>query len=359
MAAWRLLSILIAGEHLDPLEQGTTMMKRFFLLLLAMLAFQKSAQAFSLPEHQDRYAGRCIRAILSCHYDSALHVVDSVIAVDSTDPLAPVIRLAAIGVQDVDFDTLLDSASFFRTYRIAESRIGAYERRLGVSSYSKMVTGFCKAIHSSYFLRLQSYYSALHNGFGALDLLNDAYILDTSNVDALLFPALYNYARGELKKRLWWVLFWYPGSKIEGINRLLLCEKYGCITSSASLFALAEIYTRENNPDEGARIIARLEQEFSQSRFVLWEKAKFLESQRHYFEAALVYELLTASYDAERCGAHGAIVTLNLQAHLLLRAGLKKDAAEICRALLSRTACKRNKVIFKDTKKLLKQINEG
>jgi hypothetical protein len=319
----------------------------------------KSAEPFSLPNQQNLYANRCIRAILSCHYDSALHVVDSVIAADSSDPLAPVIKLAAIGVQDVDFDTLLDSAAFFRTYRIAESRIGAYQRRLGISSYSKMVSGFCKAIHSSYYLRLQCYYAALRNGFSALDLLNDAYALDSSNADALLFPALYNYARGELKKRLWWVLFWYPGSKAEGINRLLLCEKYGCISPAASLFALAEIYTRENNPDEGARIITRLEQEFPQSRFVLWEKAKFLESQHHYFEASLVYELLAASYDAERNGAHGAIVTLNLQAHLLLRAGLKKDAAEICRSLLSRAACKRNKVIFKNTQKLLNQINES
>jgi hypothetical protein len=331
-------------------------MSRFFLLAFLTIAIPARTDAFSLPDAQSSYSGRCIQAILNCSYSDAIKTADSAAAADSTDPLAPVIRLAAIGVQDVDFDMLVDSAAFFNAYRIAETRIHAFELRHGESSYSKLLLGICKALHSSFYLHLQSYYSALQNGFSALDLLSDAYKADSTNGDALLFLGLYDYARGELKKRLWWVLFWYPGSKTRGIARLEHCEKNGQLTQPAALFALAEIYIREDKPDLCAPVIARLERDFPKSRFVLWEKAKYLESRRLYYEAALTYELLASSYDAQRPGEHNALVTRNLQAHQLVRAGQKKDAAEVCRMILSSASCKQNKAICKDTQKMLDDL---
>ena len=277
---------------------------------------------------------------------------------DSRDPLAPLLYLAAIGIRDVDFDTTLDTAGFFRMYRTAENRITDYEKTNGPSSYSKMLAGFCKGIYSAFYLREKSYLAALKSGFKSLDLLGESHRLDTTNVEPFFLLGLYEYAKGELKRRLWWVLFWYPGSKKDGIARLWSSTENGFLTSEASLFALIDIYVRENKPDNCAPIVERVEQNFPKSRFTLWAKAKYLASRRLFYEAGLAYELLSESYAAEPAGKYNAFVTRNLQAHMLVQSGQKKDAADSCRAILRETVSERTKPIYDDTRKLLKHINE-
>ena len=320
------------------------------------LSFCSGIFAFSLPGTQQQYATRCIHAILNGSYGDAFLIADSVIAADSQDPLAPLLYLTALGIRDVDFDTLLDTAAFFRVYRLTEERIASWENKHGGSSYCSMLSGFCKGIHSSFYLRQESYYAAMQNGFEALNLLEEAYKLDSSNVEPLFFLGLYDYARGELKKRLWWVLFWYPGSKKEGIGRLWRCADKGALTGNGALFALADIYTRENMPTDAAPVVARLRRDFPKSRFALWAQAKHLESRKSWYEAALAYELLAASYGAQHAGAHNAFVTANRQAHLFVRAGQKKEAAAVCRMLLNTPVSKKNRSLHKDTEKLLAQI---
>jgi hypothetical protein len=311
---------------------------------------------FSLPGNKE-YAGPCIDAILNCRYETAFAKVDSAAAADPSDPLAPLLRLTVLGIRDVDFDTLLDTADFFRTFRETESLIAAYEKNYGASSYAKMLLGLSKGIHSAFYLRLEAYYSAIQNGFSALDLLDEAHRLDQSNVEPLFLLGLYDYARGELRKKLWWVMFWYPGSKERGIERLWTCNRSGTLTGKASLFALADIYTREKRPAEAGTVMSRLEKEFPASRFMLWEKVKYLELKRMYYEAALAGELLALSYEKHPYGSYNAFVARNLQAHLFVKAGQKKDAARCCRLLLKSPQNKRNKVFYKDTEKLLRSID--
>jgi hypothetical protein len=333
-------------------------MKPSLVFIPLLLVFFHHASSFSLSGQQDRYAGRCIGAIINCEYDTAFSIADSVMAADSADPLAPLLRLTAIGIRDVDFDTLLDSGDFFRTYRTAGERISAYEKTNGVSSYSKMLSGFCKSFHSVYYLREKSYFAAMRNGFKALSLLDESYSIDTTNTDPYFLLGLYEYAKGELKRRLWWVLFWYPGSKKEGIARLWSCVGNGHLTVHAALFALADIYAREKKPGDCAPVIERLARDFPKSRFTLWAKAKYFESRRFYYEAGLAYELLAASYAAEPAGGYNALLTRNLQAHLLLQSGQKKDAADSCRAILRETVSGRKSEVYNDTKKLLRRIND-
>jgi hypothetical protein len=325
-----------------------------FLIILGV-----SALSLTLSDGQQGYAGRCIKAIINCDYDSAFFIADSVSSVDSADPLAPLFRLTAIGVRDIDFDTLIDSVKFLQTYRTVEERITAYEKTNGVSSFTKMLSGFSKGFYATFFLREKSYFAAMRNGFQSLDLLQEAYRLDSTNADPLFLPGLYEYAKGELKRRLWWVLFWYPGSKKTGIERLKHCMNNGCFAASPATFALAEIYVRENKPDECSRLVERLERDFPDSRFMLWAKAKYSESRRLYYEASLCYELLAASYAAEPAGRFNAFYMRNLQAHMLLLAGQNKEAADSCRVLLREKALGREIPVYHDTKKLLQRINDG
>lgn len=312
-----------------------------------------------LSEFQLQYAGRGISAILDCRYDLALAITDSVINADSADALAPILRLTAIGLRNVDFDTLLDTAAFFSTYRLAENRIAACEKAQGgPSSYSEMLFGFCKGFNAAFYLREKSYFTAMRNGFKALSLLDESRRLDTTNVEPLFLLGLYEYAKSELRRRLWWVLFWYPGSKKNGIARLWTCSKNGVLTGEAAIFGLADIYVRENKPGDCAPLMERLERDFPRSRFTLWAKAKYLESRRLFYEASLSYELLAESYSAELYGKFNALVARNLEAHMLFKSGQKKDAIDSCRAILHEPSDEKTAPILKDTKKLLKLIND-
>jgi hypothetical protein len=330
------------------------MKKTFMIMLLIGLTCLTAGAGTPAP---GSYAAACITAILDCRYDIALSIIDSAGAADKNDPLAPLLRLTVSGIRDVDFDTLIDSSDFFRTYRLTETLISRYERENGISSYSRMLAGLSKAIHSSFHLRLGAYYAAMQNGFAALDLLEESIHLDSANADPLFMLGLYDYARGELKKRLWWVMFWYSGSKERGISRLWDCNKMGLLTSKASLFALGEIYIREKKPEEFRKIIALLEHDFSQSRFFLWQKIRYLESQRMFYEASLACILLDDSYAKTKYGEFNALVARNTRAHLLVRAGQKKEAELVCRQILKTPQDKRKKTIFKDTEKLLRSLD--
>ncbi|MCU0609062.1 MAG: hypothetical protein MUF22_04755 [Chitinispirillaceae bacterium] len=304
------------------------------------------------------YYEPCINRIISCDYDGALRIADSA-GIDTLDLLAQVLHLAAIGIRNVDFDEIIDSAGFLRTYHSALTRIDKFERLHKTSSYSRMLMGICHAMHSSFYLRQQSYYAAVKTGFTALDCLKDAQSLDSTNTDALLFTGLYSYAKAELRKKLVLVMFWYPGSKEEGIGQLRECSDKGRLSRTVSLFALADIYTREKQPEKASLIIDQLEKEFPKSRFFLWAKAKHLESRKLFYEAALCYDALAVSYAAVPGRSHSVLVTRNRQAHMLTKAGQKKDAAAICELILrkERSTDKRDNIILKDTRKLLRTIH--
>jgi tetratricopeptide (TPR) repeat protein len=329
-------------------------MKTPLLIILLICATGLIARTNPAP---GSYAVPCITAILNCRYDIAQSIVDSAGTANKDDPLAPLLRLTMFGIRDVDFDTIIDSSDFFQTFRHTETLIGRYEQKNGISSYSRMLAGLSKGIHSSYHLRLGSYYAALQNGFEALDLLGESVRLDSANADPLFLLGLYDYARGEIKKRLWWVMFWYPGSKERGIERLWYCNKQGVMTGQASLFALGEIYIREKKPEEFRKIMALLERDFPKSRFYLWQKIRYLESQRLFYEASLACDLLALSYAKDKYGNFNAFVSENMRAHFLVRAGQKKEAGQVCRRILKTPQDKRKKAIFKDTEKLLRSID--
>lgn len=153
-------------------------------------------------------------------------------------------------------------------------------------------------------------------------------------------------------------MFWYSGSKDRGIARLWSCNKHGLMTGKASLFALGEIYIREKKPEEFRKVIALLEHDFPQSRFFLWQKISYLESQRLFYEASLACLLLDDSYAKTRYGGFNALVVRNIRAHLLVRAGQKKEAEQVCRQILKTPQDKRKKAIFKDTEKLLRSLDD-
>lgn len=275
--------------------------------------------------------GRVVDDIIGCRFERAIASAESLSRADETDPLGPLLHLLALGLRDVDYDLLLDSTAFLRTYATTLSRIRDYERDSGRTSYSLTVAGIANTAHASYYLRQKRYFAAIGTGLDGLKLLESARELDSTNLDPDFFLGLYDYTRGELKKRLWMVLFWYPGSRSRGIARLKACMREAQLTATGAKMALADIYVREEEFAKAKRTIDELRRSHPHSRFIMWSRAKYHEAREEHARAAEAYETLADSYAKERYGRYNALVTRLKQVECLERAGQEKRALRVAR----------------------------
>jgi tetratricopeptide (TPR) repeat protein len=326
-------------------------------IILTISIITSNAFAFTLPAARASFAERIIGDILNSRYASALAVADSVMKEDKEDPLASVLRLAVLGMRDVDFDGTLDSADFLASYKTASEQVKIYRMRNGASSYTCTLDGLVKAIHSTFYLRLRAFIPALQTGFDALRALREARELDPSNTEVNFFLGLYDYAKAELRKSLWWVLFWYPGDKADGIRQLEECSRTAFLTSSAAMLSLSDIYIKEKKPDRSQAIIKRLYTMYPGSRFVMWSQVKYLEDRKLYHEAAVVYDSLSRSYGGCPQGAYNRLVTMHQQAHMLFKAGIKTEADSIAATVIGACNDRRTRTIRNNMIKLQERIH--
>lgn len=325
--------------------------------VLFLLYFSLNVTAFCVAVNKRDITHAITSSIVNCQFDRAIFLSDSMIRFDPTDPLGPVLKLATLGMRDVDLEITVDSSLFLSTFALAEKTVLSYEVKNGVTSFSLTMSGFTKAIHSSYFLKRKLYVAALQNGLDALKMLKQAKELDPQNTDVDFFLGLYDYAKSELKSKLWWVLFWYPGGKKEGINKLINCSNSACITNEAARLSLSDIYITEKDPDKSNLVLVELEKKYPLSRFVLWTRTKYFESKKMYADAARCFELLSLSYGAQLHGGYNSNVTKYRAAQMYFEASQNEKAAVFCREILS-SSYKNKKELIKDTKKLLERIHE-
>jgi tetratricopeptide (TPR) repeat protein len=340
--------------------------KNSYLLTIYLLIFQASASAFQIPADHLAVAEPAVKGILECRFDDVLRFTDSVYQSDDKNVMAAVMRLAALGMRDVDFDITADAAAFARSFERALAHVYKYETERGVSSYSLTLRGFALAMNASFHLKNGSYLAAASSGIEAIKAMKEARGLDSSNAEANFFLGMYDYAKADLKKRLPPVLFWFPGSKADGIRLLEEGAADAVITRAACALALSDIYLKENHPRRSRDIIFNLKKEMPQSRFVLWAEAKYFEDRKMFSQAADVYGRLAGYYDKEgrsggysaRYGEFNGIVTRNKRAHMFYKAGETGKATEECYLMLNfygggiTARDKRAADLMKDTLKL-------
>lgn len=302
---------------------------------------------------------RIVFSILNCDFNTAITITDSLISIKPEDPLPELMKLVTIGMRDIDYDSTIDSSGFLLVHRSASEKIKQYKQKHGTSSYSLTLEGFCLAIHSSFYLRIKSYFDVLQNGIDAIKLLKQAKELDSTNAEVDLFLGLYDYGKSELKKRLWWVMFWYPGTKKNGIRKLNECAQNARITNTAALLSLSDIYLEEKQTDLSVKILKELEKKYPRSRFVLWGKTKYFEATGKYSEAAGVYKRLSEEYAVLPQAETNYFLTRNKLAHMLKKSGQTDTAKEICTSILKEKRIDFHKDVKKDTRKLLERLNES
>lgn len=334
-----------------PVHVLTVLISCFIIITVS------AAHALQIPDSHRKIAELTIKEILECRFENALQTAEFAYATDNKNPIGPVLHLVALGMRDVDFDSTIDAAAFLRSFERAKTTVDEYEKAHGVSSYSSTLKGFTLGIHASYHLANKSYLSAASTGLDAIKLMKEARELDPANTDVNFFLGLYDYARADIKKKLWWVLFWFSGNKQSGIQQLEAGAKSAALTKTASLLALSDIYLEQKQPEKSLEIIDKLKKELPNSRFVMWAEAKYFHNQNMYSEAALVYGKLSESYGKQPHGTFNAIVTKNKQAHLHAKAGETAAAVNVCKQILERGSDKRANSLLKDTKKLLDNLS--
>lgn len=300
-------------------------------VLLLFLCF--SLPAFNLSSERETIVNRTVNHIMHSNYDSAFHAVDSS-ELSENDPLPLVLKLAIIGMRDIDFEKIIDSTLFLATYAQASEKVTVWEAENDTTSYSRMLTGVCGAIHASYYLWQKKYFSAMQNGLDALRIMREAQEIDSTNHEVDFFLGLYEFARAELRSRLWWVLFWYPGNRQDGIERVERSASRAKITASAARLSLCDIYIQEKRFEDARTAIELLKNDYPDSRFVWWAEVKYFEALDQYDSAEEVYYLLAQSYSTEEYGEYNYFYSSSRRAEMLFNAGRYETANTLCDNML-------------------------
>ncbi len=217
-----------------------------FTIIISLILIGLS-NGMNVPQRQRDDADSIIGLIINCEFDKALHISDSLSKDMPDKPLYPILNLMTYGLRNLDFDRAVDTSAFMDSYRKSKEAMEKYKKNNGTTSYGLTLEGFIKASYASYRIYHGKYFSAIGEGLDAVKLLKEANKIDTTNVDSYFFLGFYSYARGELKKKLWMLLFWYPGSRKEGKRMLEECSETAQIASIPSQMILADIYREEKD----------------------------------------------------------------------------------------------------------------
>jgi hypothetical protein len=303
------------------------------LFIVALVGPAVGADATDLSTEQQVVVDSVVARVLTSRYEQAFGLIDSVMDTPAADPVFPMLRLSATVFRDMDVETVVDSQLFEQAYAEALHVLDQEEASGGGGPYTTMLRGYVLANVAAHDLRQRRYGRAVSVGLEALRLLDSAAVLDSTNAEIDFVLGLYDVSRADLRKRLWWVLFWLPGDHARGVQRLERCVRNGRITAVAAELTLVEIYTRDGRLAEANRLLEGLLERFPGSRFVLWGEAKHYEMVDNPRRAAETYGLLAASYDTTRLGAYNAVVCRQAQVRLLADAGDVDGALAVCERL--------------------------
>lgn len=333
-------------------------MKIKITILLSILVITLT-NAMEVPQRQRGDADSIIGLIINCEFDKALYLSDSLSKVMPDEPLYPILNLMTYGLRNLDFDRAVDTASFMDSYRKSKEAMAKYKKNSGKTSYGLTLEGFIKASYASYRIYHGKYFSAIGEGLDAVKLLKEAVEIDSTNVDSYFFLGFYSYARGELKKKLWMLLFWYPGSRKEGKRMLEECSKTAQIASIPSQMILADIYREEKEYAKNDALIKKLLNKYPKSRFMMWAQARREEQLKNLEQAAEAYGWLADSYEKTEHGSYNALVTREQQLSILKSNDNKVEASELAKKVLKKNICDNSDKDYQDIcKKIRRYIME-
>lgn len=332
------------------------------VIIVATCLIPPSVMALELPAAQQLVMRRTIDYIINCEFDSALYVADSLFAVDKSDPTGQFLALFTLGMRDLDYGIAYEPDRFVRSYKAVIKTLDSLEKKQGRTSYNLTIRGFAQSAYSSLYLRQKQYFAAAQTGLDAIANLQSAQKADSLNHDVDFFFGLYVFAKSELKKRLWWIMFWYDENKKEGIARLESCARSAQFAGSAARMSLADIYIREKEYDKAAKLLSELLLQYPKSRYILWSQQKYFEEIADFRQEQAVCEKLIALYTPVPAAEVYYLLARNRLAFSLMRQKLHNEAREQCEIIMKLKDRKNNDVAIKDviaeTQKIINELNQ-
>lgn len=320
-----------------------------------VLAIHFLCQGFIMPVSQKEKANSAVEKMFDCQFDQALAAVDSMSADSGGGPLKWMLKLSIIGTRHLDYDDTSDSNLFETTFKTTRSFFEEYEKQIGRTSYLLTANGFACFIAAAYKMHHKEYLKGISLGFEALSCCREAKKIDSAATDVDLILGLYNYARAELRRRFWGILFWYPGNKSAGIRSIISTCKTGQFSSLAAQAVMQEINIREAHYDSASAGLKQLSSLYPHSRFLMWSKAKLYEAQKLYANSADAYSQLANDYETIPSAARNYHQTRFFEAQRYFWAGNNDKAEAACNKLLD--ACAHNPMEHcNEAKKILAKI---
>ena len=309
-----------------------------FIVPLLLLAIHCACQGFVLPVSQKEKANSAVESMFDCRFDQAMSTVDSMSADSADAPLKWTLKLSIIGMRHLDYDDVSDSNYFETTYETTQLLFKNYEKQWGRTSYFLTAHGFGCCIAAAYKMHNKEYLKGIQLGFEAISNCREAKKIDSVNTDIDLILGLYSYARAELKRKFWGIIFWYPGDKNTGVRSIVNASKTGQFSSLAAQAALLEINIREAHYDTATAGLDVLLNLYPHSRFLMWSKVKLCDAQKLYAHSADTYDLLADAYEIIPGAARNYPQTRFFEAQRYYWAGNFDKAAAACDKLLETCA---------------------
>lgn len=326
-----------------------------------MLGAGMQPAAAPLTDAQQSAVGRIADSMLDSRYAVARAMADSVMTTPGADPIFPMLKLMIVGLREMDLETVVDSGEFETTADAVLKTLDSLEAHEENAAYARTIRGFVLATRAAYDLRRDRHMRAVRGGLEALQMLEDAAQSDSSIADADYFLGLYDWSRSDLRRRLWWVLFWLPGNRERGVSRLERCRREGLFCGTAAMISLVEIYARSEQYARARTLLDTLKARYPRSRFVRWAEVKYYAEREEHRNAAQAYAGLADSYAGEPYGEYNAAFCRLQEAQLFYKVDDAAAAAAACRTLLERHANSREPRVADicgDARELLERTGE-
>lgn len=333
------------------------MIARFFLF--ALLLGATGAQA---GPSRDKIAS--LQAAVAMgerqEYDSSRALFESCLRENPGDPLVLVLRASIDGLRIIDYEDNAAGKRFETDLkRILDSTNTVREHGDYDTAWTSYIRGAAMATLASHWLRGGAYWNGCRLGMKALDALSGVGTVNPPMIDGYLYQGIFDYAKGELEKKLKLILFWRSAAgKAEGIRKLEVCRNQSLFSQTAAAQTLLGIYVREGEWTKAEAIYHQLVTELPQNRPARWTLANAYFETEQWSKAAPLYGELLHLLG----GVHGLAAWQDAlcQYRLALCAretGALQQCRDLCRRILDRPDNdSRTRAIRKDAQRLLDRV---
>ncbi|MGM0461167.1 MAG: tetratricopeptide repeat protein [Fibrobacterota bacterium] len=267
-----------------------------------------SGYSYVISPREVTMASQINDLLVNCRFSRADHLSDSLLRSAPDNLLYYYMRVAVIGLESLDRNKTVHKDVFDSVYEAGMERIDTVSR---TTSDVVMIEGFLQASYFSFLLLDGQYLRGIRLGRGALETIERSKSMNPRNYDADYFIGFYGFARGEIQNRLRLLLFWLPDATQEGITSLIECMDKSRFMSTAAAMVLADVYIRNGQLEKGKPLLDSLLNEYPDSRFLYWSRARYFDALKENYLAGDVYALLARRYMAASFH-HNALNTATL-----------------------------------------------